>query len=78
MSRPPTTCTRWPPWPSPWPSGRYTVEKYAAQICKNAKALGQAMHELGFDVLCEHKGFTESHTIAVNVAPTVAATRRPS
>ena len=42
-------------------------EKYAAQVCKNAKALGQAMNELGFDVLCKHKGFTESHTIAVNV-----------
>jgi glycine hydroxymethyltransferase len=41
---------------------------YAAQICRNAKALGQAMHELGMDVLCAHKGFTESHTIAVNVA----------
>ena len=43
-------------------------QQYAAQICKNAKALGQAMHELGIDVLCAHKGFTESHTIAVNVA----------
>jgi glycine hydroxymethyltransferase len=44
-------------------------EKYAAQVCKNAKALGQALHELGIEVLCAHKGFTESHTIAVNVAP---------
>ena len=42
-------------------------QMYAVQVCKNAKALGQAMHELGFDVLCEHKGFTASHTIAVNV-----------
>jgi glycine hydroxymethyltransferase len=41
---------------------------YAKQVCKNAKALGQAMNELGFDVLCAHKGFTQSHTIAVNVA----------
>ena len=48
-------------------------KKYAAQVCKNAKALGQALHELGMDVLCSHKGFTESHTIAVNVA---AARRR--
>jgi len=44
-------------------------EKYAAQVCKNAKALGQALHELGIEVLCSHKGFTKSHTIAVNVAP---------
>lgn len=44
-------------------------EKYAAQVCKNAKALGSALHELGIEVLCSHKGFTESHTIAVNVAP---------
>jgi len=43
-------------------------EKYATQVCKNAKALGQALHELGVEVLCSHKGFTESHTIAVNVA----------
>ncbi|TFG56530.1 MAG: serine hydroxymethyltransferase [Methanomassiliicoccus sp.] len=43
-------------------------EKYAAQVCKNAKALGQALYELGVEVLCSHKGFTESHTIAVNVA----------
>jgi glycine hydroxymethyltransferase len=40
---------------------------YAKQVCVNAKALGQAMHELGMEVLCEHKGFTQSHTIAVNV-----------
>lgn len=43
-------------------------EKYAAQVCRNAKALGQALYELGIDVLCSHKGFTESHTIAVNVS----------
>ncbi|NLX47382.1 MAG: serine hydroxymethyltransferase [Euryarchaeota archaeon] len=44
-------------------------EKYAEQVCRNAKALGSALHELGIEVLCAHKGFTESHTIAVNVAP---------
>ncbi len=42
-------------------------EKYAEQIIKNAKALGQALYERGIDVLCEHKGFTESHTLAVDV-----------
>ncbi|MGB9636543.1 MAG: serine hydroxymethyltransferase [Thermoplasmata archaeon] len=43
-------------------------KEYAEQIVKNAKALGQAMYELGFDVLCPHKGFTESHTLAVDVS----------
>jgi len=42
-------------------------EAYADQIIRNAKALGQALHERGLDVLCEHKGFTESHTIVVDV-----------
>ncbi len=42
-------------------------EEYAEQIVKNAKALGQALYERGIDVLCEHKGFTESHTLAVDV-----------
>jgi glycine hydroxymethyltransferase len=41
---------------------------YAAQITKNAKALAQGMHELGFSVLCEHKGFTESHQVVVDVS----------
>jgi len=42
-------------------------EEYAGQIISNAQALGQAMHERGFKVLCEHLGFTGSHTIAVDV-----------
>jgi len=42
--------------------------EYAEQIVKNAKALGQAMHERGFSVLCPHLGFTESHTIAVDIS----------
>jgi glycine hydroxymethyltransferase len=42
-------------------------QDYAAQIIRNAKALGQALHEHGMDVLCEHLGFTESHTIVVDV-----------
>jgi len=40
---------------------------YADQIIRNAKALGQGLHERGMDVLCEHLGFTESHTIVVDV-----------
>ncbi len=41
--------------------------EYASQILSNAKALAQSLYEDGFDVLCEHKGFTESHQIAVDV-----------
>jgi len=42
-------------------------EAYASQTVSNAKALGQAMHERDMEVLCEHLGFTESHTIVVDV-----------
>jgi len=41
--------------------------EYARQVVRNAKALGQALHERGFDVLAEHKGFTESHVVLVDV-----------
>lgn len=40
---------------------------YADQIVKNAKALAQSLYELGFEVLCENQGFTESHQIAMDV-----------
>ena len=40
---------------------------YADQTVRNAKALGQSLFERGMDVLCEHLGFTESHTIVVDV-----------
>jgi glycine hydroxymethyltransferase len=43
-------------------------EAYAAQVVKNAKALGQALWERGFKVLGERMGFTESHTLAVDVS----------
>ncbi len=42
-------------------------EEYAEQIIDNAQALGQALHERGIEVLCEHKGFTRSHTLAIDV-----------
>lgn len=42
-------------------------EEYARQIVKNAKALGQALYEKGFKVLAEHKGFTQSHVILVDI-----------
>lgn len=41
-------------------------EDYADQIIKNARQLGQALHEEGFTVVAEHKGFTESHQIALD------------
>ncbi len=41
---------------------------YARQVVANARALGQALHERGFDVLGEKLGFTASHTLAVRVA----------
>ncbi|PKP53223.1 MAG: serine hydroxymethyltransferase, partial [Candidatus Altiarchaeales archaeon HGW-Altiarchaeales-3] len=40
-------------------------KSYATQILKNAKFLAEAMYEEGFNVLCEHKGFTESHQVVV-------------
>jgi glycine hydroxymethyltransferase len=41
---------------------------YARQVIANARALGQALHERGFDVLASEMGFTASHTLAVRVA----------
>lgn len=44
------------------------AKDYAAQTCKNARALGQSLYELGVDVLCPDLGFTRSHAIAVDVS----------
>jgi len=41
--------------------------EYAAQVVKNARALGQALYEKGLNVLAEHKGFTQSHVILVDI-----------
>jgi glycine hydroxymethyltransferase len=41
---------------------------YASQIVKNARALGQALHERGVIVFGEHLGFTRSHTLALDVS----------
>ncbi|MBY8991986.1 MAG: serine hydroxymethyltransferase [Candidatus Lokiarchaeota archaeon] len=40
---------------------------YHKNVIENAKALGQALHERGLKVLMEHKGFTESHQIVVDI-----------
>ncbi len=42
--------------------------EYAEQIVRNSKALGQALFERGFHVLGEALGFTESHTLALDVS----------
>jgi glycine hydroxymethyltransferase len=44
--------------------------EYMDQILKNAKALAQSLHERGWQVIAEHKGFTESHVILVDVTET--------
>ena len=41
---------------------------YAAQIVRNAQALGQSLDELGTPVEARDFGYTKSHMIAVNVA----------
>ena len=42
-------------------------KEYAEQIVRNAKALGQALYERGFSVLAEHKDFTESHVLLIDI-----------
>ncbi|MBD3405810.1 MAG: aminotransferase class I/II-fold pyridoxal phosphate-dependent enzyme [Candidatus Lokiarchaeota archaeon] len=45
-------------------------EAYMTQILKNAKALAEALHGRGWGVIAEHKGFTESHQVLVDVSET--------
>jgi glycine hydroxymethyltransferase len=40
---------------------------YATQVIKNAKSFADALSDVGFKVLGESRGFTQSHQIAVNV-----------
>ncbi len=42
-------------------------KSYAKQVIKNAKAFAEALNSVGFKVLGEKRGFTESHQVAVNV-----------
>jgi len=42
-------------------------KEYCQQVIRNAKALGQALYERGFKVLGEHKGFTESHVLIIDI-----------
>ncbi|MHA1339412.1 MAG: serine hydroxymethyltransferase [Promethearchaeota archaeon] len=41
---------------------------YHAQVIKNAKKLAESLYERGFNVLCEHKGFTKSHQVVIDVS----------
>ncbi|MBD3255673.1 MAG: aminotransferase class I/II-fold pyridoxal phosphate-dependent enzyme [Candidatus Lokiarchaeota archaeon] len=41
---------------------------YHKDIIHNAKQFAEALSERGFNVLCEHLGFTESHQIVVDIA----------
>jgi len=43
-------------------------EEYAAQVVRNAKALGKALDEEGFNVLAAHKGYTMSHQVVIDVS----------
>jgi glycine hydroxymethyltransferase len=45
-------------------------EAYTTQVIKNAKTLAQALHDRGWEVVAEHKGFTESHIVLVEVSET--------
>jgi len=40
---------------------------YADQIVRNAKKLAERLYDLGFNVVGAHRGFTESHQVAVDV-----------
>ena len=42
-------------------------QEYAAQVVRNAKALGQALHDRDLSVMAENKGFTESHQIVIDI-----------
>jgi len=46
-------------------------EAYAKQVTVNAKALAEALHEKGFNLLGENKGFTNSHLCRVDFKPHV-------
>jgi len=46
---------------------KYFGEAYADQVVRNAKKLAEELHKRGFKVLCEDKGFTQSHQVVVDV-----------
>lgn len=42
-------------------------EAYARQVVKNARILAEELYNLGYKVLGEKKGFTETHQVAIDV-----------
>jgi glycine hydroxymethyltransferase len=42
-------------------------KEYHKKVIDNAKALGQALYERGINALMEHKNFTESHQIVIDI-----------
>jgi glycine hydroxymethyltransferase len=48
-------------------------EAYAKQVIANSKALAEALHERGFHLLAEDRGFTESHLCRVDFKPYVSS-----
>ncbi|MDR2700577.1 MAG: serine hydroxymethyltransferase [Nitrososphaerota archaeon] len=42
-------------------------QELAAQVVKNAQSAGQYLYENGIKVIAEHKGFTKSHQLALDV-----------
>ncbi|MHA2472540.1 MAG: serine hydroxymethyltransferase [Promethearchaeota archaeon] len=42
-------------------------KEYHKNVIDNAKSLGEALYDQGLNVLMEHKGFTESHQIVVDI-----------
>jgi len=43
-------------------------QELAAQIIKNSQTAGQYLYENGVKVVAEHKGFTKSHQLALDVS----------
>lgn len=43
-------------------------KEYADQIIRNSKTLAESLHERGFNVLGEKRGFTESHVVVVDIS----------
>lgn len=46
----------------------YFGKDYAHQVIKNAKTLATSLHDRGFKVLGEKRGFTETHQVVVDVS----------
>jgi glycine hydroxymethyltransferase len=49
-------------------------KQYSEQTVSNAKTLAKSLNELGFKVIGGHKGYTESHQIALDASPIGGAT----